>query len=102
MSNYIPRTQKKRERQERLESDLRRLIAAEADLDKLVDAAEEVRSARIRTVRANRQHCCSLGSEARYDAEIAAIQAIGIEVILAEFGWTLPSEPGASDGGVLV
>jgi len=98
MSNYLPRTQKKRERKERLESDLRRLIAAEASRDKLVAAAEQVRAARIRTVRADRQHCCFIGSTARYDAEIAALQATGADVILAEFGWPQSSAPDAAPG----
>jgi hypothetical protein len=87
MSNYLPRTQKKRERQSRLESDLRRQIAAGVTLDKLVAAAEDVRDARVRTVRADRQHSCFIGDTARYDAEIAAILATAVEVILAEFGW---------------
>lgn len=87
MSNYLPRTQKKRERQARLENDLRRLIANGASDEKIVTAAEEVRAARIRTIKADRRHCCFIGSTARYDAEIAAIEAVGIEVILAEFGW---------------
>ena len=98
MSNYLPRTQKKRERQARLESDLRRLIAAGVALDKLVAAAEEVRAARVRTVRADRQHCCFIGGTARYDAEIAAIQATAVEVILAEFGWSPSSAPDAEPG----
>ena len=86
MSNYLPRTQKKRERQERLENDLRRLIARGADADKLLAAAEDVRAARIRTVRALRQHCCFIGSTAHYDAAIAALQATPAAAILAEFG----------------
>ena len=98
MSNYLPRTQKKRERQERLEADLRRLIAARASIEKLVAVAEEVRAARIRTVRADRQHCCFIGSTTRYDTEIAAIQAAAVEVILVEFGWPLSSAPDAAPG----
>ena len=97
MSNYLPRTQKKRERQERLEADLRRLIAARASIEKLVAVAEEVRAARIRTVRADRQHCCFIGSTTRYDTEIAAIQAAAVEVILVEFGCP-PSSNVPADG----
>lgn len=85
MSNYLPRTRKKRDRQERLEDDLRRLIAHGADPAKLSAAAEAVRAARIRTVRADRQHCWALGSTRRYDAEIAALQTAPVEAILAEF-----------------
>jgi hypothetical protein len=85
MSNYLPRTQKKRERQERLEHDLRRLIASGASSDKLIAAAEEVRTARIRTIKAYRQHCVVIDSTSRYDAEIAALQAASVDAILAEF-----------------
>ncbi len=101
MSNYLPRTQKKRERQERLETDLRRLITRGADAAKLTGAAEEVLAARIRTVRAERQHCWALGSTARYDAEIAALQATTAESILAEFGVRMdgPTPPGGTHGG---
>jgi hypothetical protein len=87
MSNYLPRTQKKRERQERLENDLRRLIANGASSDKLIAAAEEVRAARIRTIKADRQHCWALGSTTQHDADIAALEAVQVDVILAEFGY---------------
>lgn len=90
MSNYLPRTAKKRERQERLENDLRRLIAKGADRERLIAAAEEVRAARVRTIRAYRQHCWAIGSTARYDAMIAAIQATPLDTILDEF--RLPPE----------
>ncbi len=99
MSNYLPRTQKKRERQKRLESDLRRLIADGASRDALVTVAEEVRAARIRTVKADRQHCCFIGSTARHDAEIAALQAAGVEVTLTEFGWPRLSASDAEPDG---
>lgn len=92
MSNYLPRTRKKFERQQRVETDLRRLVAKRAEPDRLVAAAEEVRAARVRTVRANRQHCWAIGSEARYDAEIAALRATPVEAILNEFGVRLEAK----------
>ena len=85
MSNYLPRTQKKRERQERLENDLRRIVARGASSDQLMAAAEEVRLARIRTIKADRQHCWAIGSTVRYDAKIAALEAARADVILDEF-----------------
>ena len=51
----------------------------------LAAAAEEVRAARIRTVRADRQHCWAIGSTTWHDAEIATLKALGIDVILGEF-----------------
>ena len=90
MSNYLPRTQKKRDRQRKLENDLRRLVAIGAGQEALIAAAEEVRAARIRTVQADRQHCWAIGSTAPHDAEIAAIKALAVEVILGEFT-SLPS-----------
>ncbi len=90
MSNYLSRTQKKRDRQRRLENDLRRLVAVGAGLEVLIVAAEEVRAARIRTVKADRQHRWAIGSNAPYDAEIAALEAMEAGVILSEFT-SLPS-----------
>jgi hypothetical protein len=86
MSNYLPRTQKKRERQEWLENNLRRLVAKGASPAKLAVAAEEVRAARVRTIQADRQHCWAIGSTAKYDAEIAALLALPVDSILGEFG----------------
>jgi hypothetical protein len=48
-------------------------------------AAEEVRTARIRTIKADRQHCWAIGSTVRHDVEIAAIEAISADVVLDEF-----------------
>jgi hypothetical protein len=79
MSNYLTRTQKKRERQERLENDLRRLVARGAGMDQLIAAAEEVRTARIRTIKADRQHCWAIGSTVRHDVEIAALEAVSAD-----------------------
>jgi hypothetical protein len=86
MSNYIPTYTKKRQRQAKLENDLRRLVSKNVKLDKLIAAAEEVRAARIRTINAKRQHCCIFGSTVRHDAEIASLRGAAIEVILREFG----------------
>ena len=85
VSNYLPRTQKKRDRQHKLENDLRRLVAVGAAREALIAAAEEVRAARIRTVKADRQHCWAIGSNAPYDAEIAALEAMAVDLILGEF-----------------
>lgn len=86
MSNYIPHYTKKRQRQTKVENDLRRLIERGALLSKLIEAAEEVRSARIRSIYAKRQHCCIFGSADRYDKEIATIRSLSAAQILAEFG----------------
>jgi len=94
VSNYLPRTQKKLERQERLENDLRRLIVRGVCHEELVFAAEEVRASRIRTIKAYRQHRCFIGSTARHDGEIAALQALPIDSILIEFGWSPSGESG--------
>ena len=42
MSNYLPRTQKKREIQQKQENKLRRMVEKGASLAKLVDTAEVV------------------------------------------------------------
>jgi len=92
MSNYLPRTQKKRDRQHRLENDLRRLVATGAARDVLIAAAEEVRAARIRTVQAARQHCWEIGSTAPHDIEIDALKALAADAILGEFTSQPPGE----------
>jgi hypothetical protein len=55
------------------------------DLTPSIVAAEEVRTARIRTIKADRQHCWAIGSTVRHDVEIAALEAVSADVILDEF-----------------
>jgi hypothetical protein len=86
MSNYLPRTQKKREIQQKQENKLRRMVEKGASLAKLVDAAEVVRAAGIRTINAERQLCCILGSTVRFDEAIRLLRELPVESILHEFG----------------
>jgi hypothetical protein len=54
MSNYIPHYQKKRERRERLQSVLVRMLGQEAPTEDIADAVEAVRLAMLRELSARR------------------------------------------------
>jgi hypothetical protein len=54
MTSYVPRHAKKRERLERLEADLQRLLLADAAPARLHKAAEAIRDATIRAIAARR------------------------------------------------
>ena len=92
MTNYIPHYTKKKQILARKEEDLRRLISSHADDEKLLGAAEIVRDARIRVLRAQRATIVPKDNaqEAydRIDARIHKIENTPIDSILLELGYT--------------
>jgi hypothetical protein len=94
MTNYIPHYTKKLQAFRKKRERLRRLIHQGAGEEKIGKAAEDVRQAKIRALKAqlaNPPH--NLGSKdkchrwgAKLDAEISALQTMTLEAILAEFG----------------
>ena len=92
MTNYIPHYTKKKQILGRKEDALRRLINSQSPDDKLIAAAEDVRDARIRVLRAQ---CATIVPKddacKRYekiDARIQIIAETSIAIILTEFGYT--------------
>jgi hypothetical protein len=93
MTDYIPHYTKKKQVLARKEDALSRLIRRNAPMSKVVAAAEGVRDARIRVVRAQRATIAPRDdAQEQYDALDARIEAIAntpIAVLLAEFGYTV-------------
>lgn len=95
--NYIPHYTKKKQILVRSEEALRRLIRSNATEEKLITAAENVRDARIRVLRAQRATIVPTGdAQERYkkiDARIQRIAQTPTAVILQEFGWMISDKP---------
>ncbi len=91
MTNYIPHYTKKKQILARKEEALRRLISSRAPQDKLLGAAEVVRDARIRVLRAQRSTIVPKDDAQqaydRIDARIQRIENTPIDAILLEFGY---------------
>lgn len=89
MSNYIPHYTKKKQILRRKEDFLRRLVSKNASQECILAAAEEVRDARIRVVRAQRATIPQTGDgqvqNNKLDARIQGIAATPLETIVAEF-----------------
>jgi hypothetical protein len=84
--NYLVNNFKKKERLERLETDLRRLIAHDAPREKLLLAAGKIRDGRVRVLRLKLY--LAERDAAHYPKVLAAIdamQATSAEAILEEF-----------------
>jgi hypothetical protein len=95
MSNYVPHYTKKCQVRRKKEECLRRLICQGAEKKKLLNAAEELRLARIRVLNAKKATIPpNYGPQdkraAHIDGEIAALQQISAEAILVEFGHAIP------------
>ena len=90
--NYISHHNKKKWILERKELRLQRLIASGADVKLLVEAAKEIRQARIRVLRVKRSLVIPKddGWKAyeRIDAKIHEVESTSIETILAEYGYS--------------
>ncbi len=97
MTNYIPHYTKKKQILGRKESALKRLISSGAPSGKLIAAAEDVRDARIRVLRAQRATVVPKDDAhmiyERIDRRIRSILEVPIESILAEFGCAVGDDP---------
>ena len=88
--NYLVNNRKKIERLQRLETDLRRLLAHQASPEKLIVAATEVRDARVRVLRLKQSLICPRGEKAlahyeKLQLAIEIAQRCSPEAVLAEF-----------------
>lgn len=96
MSNYIPHHTKKKQVLARKELALERLIAHREPIQKLIDAAEEVRDGRIRVLEARRSTIAPAGNaDAQYqriDEQIEELSNTSIDSILTEFGFNKADE----------
>jgi hypothetical protein len=92
MTNYIPHYTKKKQILARKEQKLRCLLEQSADLQKLITAAEGIRDARIRVLRAKRATIPPEGTAQvafdRIDQEIDCLLSTAPQIILAEFGYS--------------
>ena len=84
MSNYLPTYQKKIRIRKKREDELRRLISRSADEAKLLKAAQALRDARARALRAQASESSSVDKE-RLEAQIEAVMASTPEGVLGEF-----------------
>jgi len=90
VASFVPNHRKKKERLDRLESDLRRLLERGASQERLLKAASEIRDCRIRVLRAKQNQIPESNAAERaaflkLEAEIAALRATPAEVVLTEF-----------------
>ena len=96
MSNYIPHYTKKKQVLARKELALERLIARGEPRQKVVAAAEEVRDARIRVLRARRATIVPRGDAdtqfQKLDDRIQQLLSTSLDSILAEFGLSKAEE----------
>lgn len=93
MTSYIAHYTKKKQILARKKSALQRFIDGYADVRRLIEAAEDVRDARVRVVRARRATIVPKGdAEVQYqrlDERIQAIEETPADAILAEFGYSV-------------
>lgn len=86
MTNYIPYHSKKRERRERLESVLLRILGNGGPQEDVVRAAEAVREARVRELRSRRAELPAMPGFATelaaIDEQIAAWNAMSLDAIV--------------------
>jgi hypothetical protein len=98
MANYVAHYTKKKQILGRKELALRRLIDCGAAADKLMNAAAEVRDARVRVLRARRATIVPKDDAhvqyAKIDAQIEAVLDTSLPSILAEFGWKIQDADG--------
>lgn len=103
MTNYIPHYTKKKQILGRKESTLKRLISSNASSDKLVAAAEDVRDARVRVLRAHRATVVPKDDAQtlydKIDRRIKSILETPIKSILAEFGCEIGDDSNLDDSG---
>jgi hypothetical protein len=90
MSNYIPHYTKKREARRRREQALQRLVERGVGGAKLIQAAEEVRAARVRELLARLARIPPAdgrksASFRKITADIEALRVMRVEAILEEF-----------------
>jgi hypothetical protein len=89
MANYVANYTKKREALQRREDNLRRLLTRGEGKAKLLQAAEEVRLARIRVLRSHRATFRPVDPDskqfANIDSRIQAVEEVTAMTILAEF-----------------
>jgi hypothetical protein len=90
MSNYIPWYGKKRERLARRENDLHRVLLRVGSEEEVTRAAEEVRAARIRVLKAERARVrpCGGPHATRFqevDDAIRECLATPVDAIIAEY-----------------
>ena len=102
MSNYVPHYTKKKWILDRKESALQRLVDADAPADKLIAAAEDVRDARIRVLRAQRATIVPKDDAqilyAKIDDRIQAVRDTPITSILSEFEGAVDDDADVNGG----
>lgn len=96
MSNYIPHYTKKKQVLVRKELALQRSIDRNDSLQELLDAAEQVRDARVRVLQAQRSTIAPMGdADSQYqkiDEQIERLACTKLDAILVEFGFQAASE----------
>lgn len=89
MASFVANHRKKKEHLLDRENDLRRLIERDASKEKLREAAIQIREARIRVARVKQvigpQSMVDNEVRIRIENELAALQALSAEEILAEY-----------------
>jgi hypothetical protein len=90
VASFVPYHRKKKERLNRLENELRRLIERGANQEKLLEVAQEIRDGRIRVLRAKQNQIPESNPAERaallkLESDIAALRATSSEAVLAEF-----------------
>ncbi|MCA9138362.1 MAG: hypothetical protein KDB00_16440 [Planctomycetales bacterium] len=87
MTQYLPHSSKKLTTLQRRELALFKLIATDAPYQKIVQAAEAVRDARIRAIEARIASDGPRSGRNLYDDHIDVVRELSIDVILAYFGY---------------
>jgi hypothetical protein len=90
MASFVPYHRKKKERLERLESSLKRLISRGASQEKLLKVALEVRGCRIRVLRANQnqnpeRNAAERAAFLKLESQVDALRVATAESVLADF-----------------
>jgi hypothetical protein len=96
LASFIPNHRKKKERLDRLENDLRRLLELGASQEKLLTAATEVRDCRIRVLRAKQnqipeRNAAERAAFLKLETEIAELRTTPAEAILTEYRQACPT-----------
>jgi len=98
VASFVPYHRKKKERLNRLEQDLRRLVYNGASGERLLTAATEICDCRIRVLRAKQnqnpeRNATERAAFLKLEAEIAALRSLPAQAVLSEFLRTTPPSP---------
>lgn len=96
MANYLPHYTKKKQLLARKELELQRRISRSEPIERVLDAAQHVRDARIRVLQARRATIVPKGdADAQYrkiDDQIEQLSRTSLDLILAEFEYSVAEE----------